>query len=140
MWFVPLAVMPLAFLLLVGGVSTPNLTAVGQEKLLEQELGPRGVLRITRNPVMWGIGRRSLADMVPNGDWASPPFFGTLAAPALLGSVLIDAKNAARRRRLDPLDPAKLQHPVRRPDPGPSGPGHHDPGDRLGQAGRDPGA
>jgi uncharacterized membrane protein len=96
MWFVPLAVMPLAFLLLVGGVSTPNPTAVGQEKLLKQELGPRGVLRITRNPVMWGIGLWSLAHMVPNGDWASLLFFGTLAVLALLGSVLIDAKNASR--------------------------------------------
>ena len=41
-----LVVMPLAFLLLVGGLSGPNPTAVGQEKLLEKELGPRGVLRI----------------------------------------------------------------------------------------------
>ena len=97
MWFVPLAVMPLVFLLLIGGVSTPNPTAVGQEKLLEQELGPRGVLRITRNPVMWGIGLWALAHMVPNGDWASLLFFGTLAVLALLGSVMIDAKNAVRR-------------------------------------------
>jgi uncharacterized membrane protein len=35
--------------------------------------------------------------MVPNGDWASLLFFGTLAVLALLGSVLIDAKNAVRR-------------------------------------------
>ena len=46
--------------------------------LLERELGPRGVLRITRNPVMWGIGLWAVAHMVPNGDWASLLFFGTL--------------------------------------------------------------
>ena len=97
MWFVPLVVMPLAFLLLVGGLSGPNPTAVGQEKLLEKELGPRGVLRITRSPVMWGIGLWALSHMGPNGDWASLLFFGTLAVLALLGSVLIDAKNAVRR-------------------------------------------
>jgi uncharacterized membrane protein len=59
-------------------------------------LGPRGVLRITRNPVMWAIGLWALAHMVPNGDWASLLLFGTLAVLALLGSVMIDAKNAVR--------------------------------------------
>ncbi|EWY37939.1 NnrU protein [Skermanella stibiiresistens SB22] len=97
MWFVPLFAMPLAFLLLVGGLSSPNPTAVGQGAVLEKELGPRGVLRITRNPVMWGFGLWAVAHMVPNGDWASLLFFGTLAVLALLGAILIDAKNAVRR-------------------------------------------
>src|SRR3954447_20484479 len=39
-------------------------------------------------------GGERLPHMVPNGDWASLLFFGTLAVLALLGSVLIDAKNA----------------------------------------------
>ncbi|UEM03043.1 NnrU family protein [Skermanella rosea] len=97
MWFFPLVLMPLAFLLLVGGVSTPNPTAVGQGALLEKELGPRGVLRITRNPVMWAIGLWAVSHMIPNGDWASLLFFGTLAVLALLGSALIDSKNAVRK-------------------------------------------
>ena len=98
MWFVPLAVTPLAFLLLASGAGGAKpAAAVGQEKLLEQELGPRGVQRITRNPVMWGIGLWAVAHMVPNGDWASLLFFGTFAVLALLGSVVIDAKHAVRR-------------------------------------------
>jgi uncharacterized membrane protein len=35
--------------------------------------------------------------MVPNGDAASLLFFGSLAVLALLGAVLIDAKNALRK-------------------------------------------
>jgi uncharacterized membrane protein len=97
MWFVPLLVMPFALLFLVGGLSAPNPTAVGQDALLEKELGPRGVLRITRNPVMWAIGLWAAAHMVPNGDAASLLFFGSLAVLALLGAVLIDAKNALRK-------------------------------------------
>jgi uncharacterized membrane protein len=97
MWFIPLVVMPLSFLLLVGGLSAPNPTAVGQSGLMEKELGPQGVLRITRNPVMWAIGLWALAHMVPNGDQASLLFFGTLAVLAILGSYLIDTKNAHRK-------------------------------------------
>ncbi len=97
MWFVPLLVMPFVLLFLVGGLSAPNPTAVGQDALLEKELGPRGVLRITRNPVMWAIGLWAAAHMVPNGDAASLLFFGSLAVLALLGAVLIDAKNALRK-------------------------------------------
>jgi uncharacterized membrane protein len=66
MWFVPLLVMPFALLFLVGGLSAPNPTAVGQDALLEKELGPRGVLRITRNPVMWAIGLWGAAPLVPH--------------------------------------------------------------------------
>lgn len=96
-YHVPVLVMPFALLLLVAGLSAPNPTAVGQSGLLETGEGARGVLRITRNPVMWGIGLWALAHLPPNGDLASLLFFGTLAVLALGGSVLIDRKNTRRR-------------------------------------------
>ncbi|MDR3515108.1 MAG: NnrU family protein [Azospirillaceae bacterium] len=94
-WFGPLVVMPVALFLLVGGVSTPNPSAVGQEG----PVGPnqvRGVLRVTRNPVMWAIGLWALAHLVPNSDVASFILFGSLAALALGGSLLLDRKMALR--------------------------------------------
>lgn len=94
-WFVPLIVMPVALFLLIGGLSAPNPTSVGQDT----DIGPnqvRGVLRVTRNPVMWATGLWALAHMVPNGDAASLVFFGSLAVLALGGSVLIDRKMATR--------------------------------------------
>lgn len=98
--WVPLLVVPVALLLLVAGFSTPNPTAVGQTGRLEQPDAVRGILRVTRNPFLWGVGLWALAHLVPNGDTAALVLFGTLAVLSLLGSVLIDAKLA---RRLGPV-------------------------------------
>ncbi len=98
--WVPLAVLPAALLLVVAGLSTPNPTAAGQEALLTRGEPPvRGVLRVTRNPFLWGVGLWALAHLVPNGDLASLILFGSLAVLALAGAALIDAKLA---RRLGP--------------------------------------
>lgn len=98
--WVPMLVVPVALFLIVAGLSTPNPTAVGQEKLLGEGQEPvRGILRVTRNPFLWGVGLWALAHIVPNGDLASLILFGSLAVLALAGSVLIDAKLA---RRLGP--------------------------------------
>lgn len=94
--WVPLLVVPLSLVLLVAGVSTPNPTAVGQQERLSAS-SVRGMLRVTRNPVMWGIGLWALAHLVPNGDLASVLFFGTFAVLALGGTLLIEAKSARRR-------------------------------------------
>lgn len=100
-WAVPLAVMPLALLLLVGGVSAPNPTALnltsrGQTDRMESRDAVHGALRITRHPVMWSIGLWGLAHLVPNGDLASLLFFGSLSALALVGTIILDHKNARR--------------------------------------------
>ena len=98
--WVPLLVVPVSLLLIVAGFSTPNPTAVGQEALLAGDGEPaRGILRVTRNPFLWGVGLWALAHLVPNGDLAALVLFGTLAVLALGGSALIDAKLA---RRLGP--------------------------------------
>jgi uncharacterized membrane protein len=97
--WVPLLVVPVSLLLLVAGFSTPNPTAVGQNARLERPDAVRGILRVTRNPFLWGVGLWALAHLVANGDSAALVLFGTLAVLALAGSVLIDAKLA---RRLGP--------------------------------------
>ncbi|QCN98991.1 NnrU protein (plasmid) [Azospirillum argentinense] len=95
--WVPVLLVPVALFLLVAGLTTPNPTSVGQEKLLTGDREPvRGILRVTRNPFLWGVGLWAVAHMVPNGDLASLILFGTLALLALGGSVLIDAKLARR--------------------------------------------
>jgi uncharacterized membrane protein len=95
--WVPLIVMPVALLLLVCGVSTMNPTAVGSPDTLDQAEPARGILRITRHPFMWGVALWALAHLVSNGDAAAVLLFGTFAALALLGTLLIDRKFAARR-------------------------------------------
>ncbi len=87
----PSAVMPFAFILLASGVAR-NPTAVGAEKLLESAEPARGMIRITRHPVMWAIVLWSLAHVLARGDVKSLIFFGGLFVTAALGTALIDRK------------------------------------------------
>jgi uncharacterized membrane protein len=90
--FVPLAIMPLASILLIAGYSTPNPTSVGMERVAGDDDPAPGIMRITRHPIMWAIGLWAISHLVPNGDLASVYFFGSLALLALGGTVLIDRK------------------------------------------------
>lgn len=90
--YAPIAVMPLATLLLVAGYSTPNPTAVGMERSARADDPAPGIMRVTRHPVMWAIGLWALSHLAANGDLCSTWFFGIMAALALGGTVLIDRK------------------------------------------------
>jgi uncharacterized membrane protein len=93
-------VMPLAVLLLVGGLSTPNPTVVASEAALRAAEPTQGVLRITRHPVMWAFGLWGLLHLLASGDLAGLILFGSIAFLALYGTRRIDAKYAARRPEL----------------------------------------
>jgi uncharacterized membrane protein len=96
---VPLVLMPFALLLIVGGVSTPNPTAVGQGPDADAPEPAHGILRVTRHPLMWGIAIWAIAHILANGDLASLVFFGAFAALALGGTLLIDAKRTRLNER-----------------------------------------
>ena len=87
----PLAVMPFAFVLIACGAGR-NPTAVGGEKLLQSEQPARGIARITRHPIMWGLMLWSGAHVLALGDVKSLVFFGSLLLLAALGTVLMDAR------------------------------------------------
>jgi len=89
---VPVAVMPLATILLIAGYTTPNPTTVGMERSARADDPAPGILRVTRHPVMWAIGLWASSHLLANGDLRSVIFFGALAALALGGTVLIDRK------------------------------------------------
>ena len=89
---VPVSVMPFASILLVAGYSTRNPTAVGMERSARADDPAPGILSVTRHPVMWAIGLWAVAHLIANGDLSSVLFFGSLAALALGGTVLIDRK------------------------------------------------
>lgn len=94
----PLVIMPLAWLLLIGSVSAPNPTIVGAEKVLQQPEPARGILRVTRHPMLWAFVLWAAAHALANGDAASLVLFLAIAAPAINGMFSIDRK----RRRRDP--------------------------------------
>ena len=88
----PLVVMPLALLLLVGGLTQHNPTAVMQGKSLSIDRPAPGVLAITRYPVLWAIGLWAIVHLIISADVASFIFFGAFAILALYGTRVLDAK------------------------------------------------
>jgi uncharacterized membrane protein len=101
LWFPPrplawllVALMLLAFILFAGSLMTRNATSLGQGSALEQE--PRGMVRITRHPMLWSFAIWGIVHVIGNGDTAAILFFGAFAATALLGMPSLDAKVAAR--------------------------------------------
>lgn len=89
---IQLALMLLAFLLVVPGLTTPNPTSVRQEGALEKPDVVKGMLRITRHPFLWGVAVWAAGHLMVNGDLASLILFGSLAALAVFGTASIDAK------------------------------------------------
>ena len=81
-----------AFTLMVLGLMTPGPTAVGAERLLDQE--PRGVHRITRHPFLWGISLWAAVHLVFNPEPPGLWFFGAFLVTGLAGTFSIDAKRA----------------------------------------------
>ncbi|HYO95753.1 MAG TPA: NnrU family protein [Polyangiaceae bacterium] len=92
--WLPLFVMPPAFVLLAGAFTVPNPTAVAAEAALKRPEPARGVLRITRHPFLWAVTLWAAAHLLVNGNSASLLFFGTLSLTAVLGTRSIDRKRA----------------------------------------------
>ena len=103
--FVPLAVVPVAFVLLVGAFTAPSPTAVGGEGVLAKEGGARGLQRVTRHPFLWAVALWSVAHLLVNSDVGSLIFFVSLGLTALRGTYDIDRK----RRRTNPEQFARFE-------------------------------
>ncbi len=89
---VPIVVMPLALLLLVGGVLLKNPTTVGVVLDEGEEVPVTGVMRITRHPVQSAILLWALSHLLVNGDPGSLIFFGSIAIVSGYGMLLIDRR------------------------------------------------
>lgn len=93
---IPSVLMPLAFILLVTGVLTRNPTMFGQDSQLDSGAPARGIVRITRYPLLWATILWSVSHIAANGDVASIIFFGGFLGLSVFGSIGIDKKRAAR--------------------------------------------
>ncbi|WP_029031991.1 NnrU family protein [Salinarimonas rosea] len=89
---VPLAAMPIAFVLLVAGLAQPNPLSVS----LRGGEVPGAIVSVTRHPVLWAFLIWALAHVPPNGDLVAVVLFGAMAAFAAAGIPLLDSR--ARRR------------------------------------------
>jgi uncharacterized membrane protein len=98
-WSAQFLLQPLACLLVVAGLTSPNPGTVGQEERVEWPGVVRGALRVTRHPFLWGIALVSVGHLATVPSPRSLLFFGTLLVVAITGTASIDAK---RRARLGP--------------------------------------
>jgi len=85
----------IAIFLIVCGYTTPNPGIMGMEKS-GLKSGARGVLKITRHPVMWGVALWSIAHALSNGHLSALIFYGSLAVLALAGASHLDHKKTAQ--------------------------------------------
>jgi tripartite-type tricarboxylate transporter receptor subunit TctC len=93
---VPLLAMPFALILIAGGFGR-NPTMVGADALLKSDEPARGMIRITRHPIMWGIILWAGAHILARGELKALVFFGGFLLLAAVGTVLMD-----RRKRANP--------------------------------------
>ena len=86
--------MPLAFILIACGYWR-NPTMVGADKLLKSEDPARGIIRVTRHPIMWGIMLWAAAHIIARADLKGLVFFGSFLVMALVGTLAMDARKRA---------------------------------------------
>jgi len=92
-WLLVLVMLP-AFVLFVASVSGGNPTMVGPGE--GAAAPPRGIIRVTRHPMLWSFAVWAGVHIAGNGDSAAIVFFGALLVTALAGMPSIDAKLARR--------------------------------------------
>jgi uncharacterized membrane protein len=91
---VPIAVLPLVFVLLACGLLSSNPALLGQAGVLRREDAARGIIRVTRHPVMWAIMLWAAAHILAIGSLQAVIFFGGLLLLAAAGTTLQDARKA----------------------------------------------
>lgn len=92
--WLPVLLMPVALLFIVTGL-TGNPSMSGNESAIDNEDLVRGIFRVTRHPVQWGIFLWAATHLLAAGDLASVIFFSSFAILSGVGTVLIDRKKLA---------------------------------------------
>lgn len=96
MLWVPPVVMPLAVVLFLFGLRTPNDLSIPVRADAFDPQNP-GFLAVTRHPLPWAFALWSLAHMVALSDVRALIFFGSMFVISVAAPVLLDRRN---RRRL----------------------------------------
>ncbi|MGO1119363.1 NnrU family protein [Rhodovibrionaceae bacterium A322] len=92
MRIVPAVLMPVAFVLVVAGLTTKSPTNVGAEDLAKETNPAPGILRITRHPFLWGTTLWALSHLLVNGDVGSVIMMGGILILSVGGMVHIDSR------------------------------------------------
>ena len=90
--WIPTLVMPFGFILAVAGVTTPSATGVAAGDHAAEPPPAKGIMRITRHPVLWGTTLWAACHLIVNGDAASLILLGGIMVLNLGGMWHIDRK------------------------------------------------
>jgi uncharacterized membrane protein len=85
-----------ALVLFVGSVTTPNPTMVQGQRALKAENPARGILRVTRHPMLWSFALWAGVHLVMLGTLGATVFFATFLIVAIAGMPSLDAKISKR--------------------------------------------
>ena len=91
-WILAGLMLPAAFLLLASFATV----SLKPEDAGTRRGSARGILRVTRHPMLWSFALWAVVHIIGNGELAACVFFGTFLLTALAGMPSIDGK-AARR-------------------------------------------
>jgi uncharacterized membrane protein len=93
--WVKAALMLLAAVLFVAGLSSPNPTLPQGGALLERPDVAAGIFAVTRHPLMWSFGLWGIAHLISQPNWRGFLFFGLFALTAIGGAVLQERRKTA---------------------------------------------
>ena len=85
-----------ALLLFIGSVSVANPTMVEGGRALARENPARGILRVTRHPMLWSFAIWAAVHLIVLGTLGALVFFGAFLVVALAGMPSLDTKIAKR--------------------------------------------
>ncbi len=90
--YLAVALMAVAWIVLVASFTTPNPAMRDVSAGPPAERGARGIVRVTRHPLFWGIALWGIAHLINNADGAAIILFASLTLLALVGGALIDRR------------------------------------------------
>jgi uncharacterized membrane protein len=85
-----------ALLLFIGSVTVRNPTSVAGASALAADSPARGILRVTRHPMLWAFAIWAAIHLLILGTLGGGVFFGAFLITALVGMPSVDAKIAKR--------------------------------------------
>jgi len=90
--WVPLLVMPVASVLAVAGLLSPNPLSISFIPASRYDPEKPGIVAVTRHPAIWGLLLWALCHIPPNGDLAALLMFGLLALLSIYGPISLNMK------------------------------------------------
>jgi len=95
-YWIALALMLPASMLMVGGAASPNPLSVSFSSANYDPAAP-GLVGVTRHPLLWGFALWALAHVLPNGELVPLIMFGGFGIFAMSGMLIVDRR---KRRQL----------------------------------------